>query len=102
MFAHNKSGIAYRYRSRRSETAVNMSCCASACLQVGSVDDNKSGGGYAYRASKSALNIVNKSLSIDLAGDGISSVLLHPGKHARTVSLTHCQHSFMAPSSSLL
>lgn len=43
------------------------------------MDDNKSGGGYAYRASKSALNIVNKSMSIDLAADGISSVLLHPG-----------------------
>jgi NAD(P)-dependent dehydrogenase (short-subunit alcohol dehydrogenase family) len=50
-------------------------------LQVGSVDDNKSGGGYAYRASKSALNIVNKSMSIDLASDGISCVLLHPGAH---------------------
>jgi len=48
-------------------------------VQVGSVEDNRSGGGYAYRASKSALNIVNKSMSIDLAGDGISCVLLHPG-----------------------
>lgn len=47
--------------------------------QVGSVDDNRSGGGYAYRASKSALNIVNKSMSIDLAGDGVTCVLLHPG-----------------------
>lgn len=59
-------------------------CCAvCASLQVGSVDDNRSGGGYAYRASKSALNIVNKSMSIDLAGDGITSVLLHPGKGER-------------------
>jgi NAD(P)-dependent dehydrogenase (short-subunit alcohol dehydrogenase family) len=48
-------------------------------MQVGSVDDNRSGGSYAYRASKSALNNVNKSLSIDLAADGVSSVLLHPG-----------------------
>ena len=29
-------------------------CCA---VQVGSNDDNSSGGGYAYRASKAALNI---------------------------------------------
>jgi len=36
-------------------------------------------GGYAYRASKAALNIVNKSMSIDLAGRGITAVLLHPG-----------------------
>lgn len=53
--------------------------CCSLHVQVGSVEDNRSGGAYAYRASKSALNIVNKSMSIDLAGDGISCVLLHPG-----------------------
>jgi NAD(P)-dependent dehydrogenase (short-subunit alcohol dehydrogenase family) len=47
--------------------------------KMGSVDDNGSGGSYAYRASKSGLNIVNKSLSIDLAGDNITSTLLHPG-----------------------
>lgn len=43
------------------------------------MDDNRSGGGYAYRASKSALNIVNKSLSIDLAPDNVTCTLLHPG-----------------------
>lgn len=57
---------------------VELVCC-DCVVQVGSVDDNRSGGSYAYRASKSALNNVNKSLSIDLAADGISSVLLHPG-----------------------
>ena len=31
------------------------------------------------RASKTALNIINKSLSIDLAGDNITCTLLHPG-----------------------
>jgi NAD(P)-dependent dehydrogenase (short-subunit alcohol dehydrogenase family) len=46
--------------------------------KVGSVDDNGSGGSYAYRASKSALNICAKSLSIDLQ-DNIKVVLLHPG-----------------------
>ncbi|EFN58591.1 hypothetical protein CHLNCDRAFT_140767 [Chlorella variabilis] len=46
---------------------------------MGSIDDNGSGSDYAYRASKAALNIVNKSLSIDLAGEGITCVLLHPG-----------------------
>eukprot|EP00591_Stephanopyxis_turris_P013055 CAMPEP_0195530846 /NCGR_PEP_ID=MMETSP0794_2-20130614/33931_1 /TAXON_ID=515487 /ORGANISM="Stephanopyxis turris, Strain CCMP 815" /LENGTH=338 /DNA_ID=CAMNT_0040662445 /DNA_START=51 /DNA_END=1067 /DNA_ORIENTATION=+ len=46
--------------------------------KVGSVDDNQSGGAYAYRASKSALNILSKSLSIDLA-DQARVVLLHPG-----------------------
>ena len=46
--------------------------------KVGSIDDNGSGGSYAYRASKSALNNVAKSLSIDLAGIA-TVVLLHPG-----------------------
>jgi NAD(P)-dependent dehydrogenase (short-subunit alcohol dehydrogenase family) len=47
--------------------------------KVGSVDDNKSGGGYAYRSSKSALNIITKSMSIDLAPENIVATLLHPG-----------------------
>lgn len=47
--------------------------------KVGSVADNGSGGGYAYRASKAAMNVVNKSLSIDLAERNVESVLLHPG-----------------------
>ena len=46
--------------------------------KVGSVHDNGSGGAYAYRASKSALNCICKSLSVDLAGQ-VSMVLLHPG-----------------------
>ncbi|KAI3427133.1 hypothetical protein D9Q98_007070 [Chlorella vulgaris] len=52
---------------------------ASVTSKVGSVADNQSGGGYAYRASKSALNIVNKSLSIDLADRNVVCTLLHPG-----------------------
>lgn len=46
--------------------------------KVGSVDDNGSGGAYAYRSSKSALNNIAKSLSIDL-GDEVRVALLHPG-----------------------
>lgn len=47
--------------------------------KVGSIDDNGSGGIYAYRSSKAACNQVAKSLSIDLCEDGIKCVLLHPG-----------------------
>jgi len=47
--------------------------------KVGSVDDNGSGRGYAYRASKSALNNCNKSMSIDLAEQNVHFALLHPG-----------------------
>lgn len=49
------------------------------CLQVGSVEDNGSGSRYGYRSSKAALNIINKSLSIDLANEGVTATLLHPG-----------------------
>lgn len=48
--------------------------------KVGSVDDNGSGGAYAYRASKSACNIIAKSLYVDLRSEGVATVvLLHPG-----------------------
>jgi NAD(P)-dependent dehydrogenase (short-subunit alcohol dehydrogenase family) len=46
--------------------------------KVGSIVDNGSGGAYAYRASKIALNMIAKSLSVDLQGKA-SVVLLHPG-----------------------
>lgn len=44
---------------------------------MGSISDNQSGGCYAYRSSKSALNMLNKSLSIDL--DWLTSLVIHPG-----------------------
>ena len=47
--------------------------------QMGSIDDNYSGGYYFYRTSKSALNSAAKSLSIDWKADGISVLMLHPG-----------------------
>ena len=47
--------------------------------KVGSIADNSSGGSYMYRSSKTAVNQVVKSLSIDLADRGISVISLHPG-----------------------
>lgn len=47
--------------------------------KMGSIDDNGSGGSYVYRSSKTAVNQVFKSLSIDLADRGISAISLHPG-----------------------
>lgn len=47
--------------------------------KVGSIADNSSGGSYPYRSSKTAVNQVVKSLSIDLAERGISVISLHPG-----------------------
>jgi NAD(P)-dependent dehydrogenase (short-subunit alcohol dehydrogenase family) len=47
--------------------------------RMGSIEDNTSGGYYGYRMSKAAVNMAGMSLSRDLAGQGISVVLLHPG-----------------------
>lgn len=47
--------------------------------KMGSIADNRGGGSYIYRSSKSAVNIVMKSLSIDLNSHQITTVLLHPG-----------------------
>ncbi|HET6361153.1 MAG TPA: SDR family oxidoreductase [Gemmatimonadota bacterium] len=46
---------------------------------MGSIDDNRSGDAYAYRMSKAALNMATRSMAIDLSGDGIVAVVLHPG-----------------------
>ena len=47
--------------------------------KMGSIADNRGGGSYIYRSSKVAVNIVMKSLSIDLNSQQITAVLLHPG-----------------------
>jgi NAD(P)-dependent dehydrogenase (short-subunit alcohol dehydrogenase family) len=52
---------------------------ATLSSKMGSIDDNTSGESYIYRTSKTAVNMVMKSLSIDLKPYGISVVTLHPG-----------------------
>ncbi|MBI2241722.1 MAG: SDR family oxidoreductase [Magnetospirillum gryphiswaldense] len=52
---------------------------AAMSSKMGSVAENSSGGFYAYRASKAALNMVVKSLSLDLAARQIAVVALSPG-----------------------
>ncbi|MEO0393254.1 MAG: SDR family oxidoreductase [Pseudomonadota bacterium] len=47
--------------------------------KMGSIEDNTSGGKYMYRSSKTALNMVLKSLSWDLREAGFTCVTLHPG-----------------------
>lgn len=50
---------------------------ASLSSRVGSIADNSSGGGYAYRMSKAALNMFNKNLSLEYPQ--FCCVVLHPG-----------------------
>ena len=47
--------------------------------KVGSIEENTGGGMYIYRSSKTALNQVIKSLSIDFKDENFIAVALHPG-----------------------
>lgn len=49
--------------------------------KVGSIEDNQLGGWYSYRASKAALNMMVKTLSIEVARTNKHAVMaaLHPG-----------------------
>jgi NAD(P)-dependent dehydrogenase (short-subunit alcohol dehydrogenase family) len=60
---------------RRSEGAKIINLTS----KMGSIDDNGSGGSYAYRMSKAALNMATRSLAIDLEPEGIVALVVHPG-----------------------
>ncbi|MEW6430936.1 MAG: SDR family oxidoreductase [Myxococcota bacterium] len=47
--------------------------------RMGSIDDNHSGGAYAYRMSKAALNMACRSMAVDLADRGVVTAVFHPG-----------------------
>jgi len=51
---------------------------ANQSSQLGSISQ-ASGGAFAYRASKAALNMITKALAGDLAARGVIVVCLHPG-----------------------
>ena len=54
---------------------------AALSARVGSIEDNYVGGWYGYRSSKAALNMMVKSLSIELSRKNPEAiaVTLHPG-----------------------
>jgi len=54
---------------------------AALSARVGSISDNRLGGWYAYRASKAALNMMIRSLAIELRRKNPSAICvgLHPG-----------------------
>jgi NAD(P)-dependent dehydrogenase (short-subunit alcohol dehydrogenase family) len=56
----------------RSPKVVNVTS------QMGSIAMT-TGGSYAYRASKAALNMLTRNLAIDLRGEGIAVAMVHPG-----------------------
>jgi NAD(P)-dependent dehydrogenase (short-subunit alcohol dehydrogenase family) len=54
---------------------------ATLSAKVGSIEDNRLGGWYSYRASKAALNMLIKTAAIELARTKPNTALiaLHPG-----------------------
>ena len=53
---------------------------AALSARVGSIGDNRIGGWHSYRASKAALNMLAKGISVQLAEPrGIGVLALHPG-----------------------
>lgn len=61
---------------------------AALSARVGSIGDNRLGGWYGYRASKAALNMIVKTLAIELARTHplAACVALHPGTVATDLS----------------
>ncbi len=47
--------------------------------KMGSMADNTSGGSFIYRSSKAGVNAAMRSLSFELAPQGVVSAVLHPG-----------------------
>ena len=68
---------------RQSEKSRNhhSGVLAHISARVGSIGDNRLGGWYGYRMSKSALNMANKNLSIEFSRgkNRIVCLCLHPG-----------------------
>jgi NAD(P)-dependent dehydrogenase (short-subunit alcohol dehydrogenase family) len=57
----------------------DMSTIAMVSSLMGSVEDCTSGRSYAYRASKSALNMFSAAMKNELRDKNISILILHPG-----------------------
>lgn len=68
--------VVQRLKSRLISAKGKIANIAS---KMGSSEDNTSGGCYAYRASKSCLISVSKSMAIDLSPYDVRVITLHPG-----------------------
>ncbi|TVU49132.1 hypothetical protein EJB05_00426, partial [Eragrostis curvula] len=63
-----------------SETGKGFSLVANMSARVSSIGDNGLGGWHSYRASKTALNQLTKTISVEFCRkDNIACILLHPG-----------------------
>jgi NAD(P)-dependent dehydrogenase (short-subunit alcohol dehydrogenase family) len=70
-----KMAEAFSRQIARSE----LKTIATISSKMGSIADNTSGGNYLYRSSKTAVNMVVKSLAFDLKPSEVIAVALNPG-----------------------
>lgn len=66
-------------RKATTSNSSRYSAVVNITSRMGSIDDNTTGSRYGYRASKAGLNMVTKSLSVDLESSRIKAVAIHPG-----------------------
>jgi NAD(P)-dependent dehydrogenase (short-subunit alcohol dehydrogenase family) len=81
MFNINAIGPALTIRHFSKLLDPNHGVMATLSAKVGSIEDNRLGGWYSYRASKAALNMIIKTASIEFARTkpNIALIALHPG-----------------------
>ena len=89
VFAVNTIGpalVAKHFVPLLARTGRSMFAALSA--RVGSIEDNRLGGWYSYRASKAALNQILRTLSIEVARSRPDAIVvgLHPGTVASPLS----------------
>ena len=72
-------GLTIKHFSKLLDPAGSLMATLSA--KVGSIEDNRLGGWYSYRASKAALNMLIKTAAIELARTKphVALIALHPG-----------------------
>jgi NAD(P)-dependent dehydrogenase (short-subunit alcohol dehydrogenase family) len=81
VFEINTFGPAMILRHFTPLLSKNNSVMALLSAKVGSIEDNRLGGWYSYRASKAALNMLIKTAAIEVArtNPNTSLIALHPG-----------------------
>lgn len=63
----------------RPQLARQRAKVAHITSAMASIAETSTGGQYGYRMSKAALNMMNRTLAIDLAADGIYTAVIEPG-----------------------
>ncbi len=77
----NTIGPALTIKSFSKLLDANQGVMVTLSAKVGSIEDNRLGGWYSYRASKAALNMLIKTTAIEFARTkpNVALVALHPG-----------------------